>query len=57
MIAAIALGGLLGAAVFLVVLRLSPPKTSPLVQLAQLDAQHAPGITAVSRWRYLVRSR
>jgi len=46
MITAIALGGLLGAAVFLVVLRLSPPKTSPLVQLAQLDAQHAPGTAA-----------
>jgi len=48
MIAAIALGGLLGAAVFLVVLRLSPPKTSPLVQLAQLDARHAPGAAAAA---------
>ena len=39
-------------------LRLSPPKTSPLVQLAQLDAQHAPGPAAAAapaavdgRWR------
>ena len=29
-------------------LRLSPPKTSPLVQLAQLDAQHAPGAAAAA---------
>ena len=43
MITAIALGGLLGAALFVMVLRLSPPKTSALVQLAQLDAQHSPG--------------
>ncbi|HEY7812368.1 MAG TPA: hypothetical protein VIC62_03975 [Nakamurella sp.] len=43
MIAAIALGGLLGAALFVVVVRLCPPRTSPLVQLAQLDARHSPG--------------
>jgi Flp pilus assembly protein TadB len=66
MIAAIALGALLGAAVFLVVLRLSPPKTSPLVQLAQLDARHAPGtalptaptaVAAGGHWWGPVRSR
>jgi tight adherence protein C len=48
MIAAIALGGLLGAALFLFVVRLSPPKTSPLVQLAQLDAQHSSGMAAAA---------
>jgi len=48
MIAAVALGGLLGAVLFLFVVRLSPPKTSPLVQLAQLDAQHAPGAAAAA---------
>jgi Flp pilus assembly protein TadB len=47
--------------------RLSPPKTSPLVQLAQLDAQHAPGtaaapsaptaVTAGGDWLGAVRSR
>ena len=66
MIAAVALGGLLGAAVFLFVLRLSPPKTSPLVQLAQLDARHAPGaaaptapvaVAAGGRWLGPARSR
>ena len=45
MIAAIAVGALLGAAVFGVLLRLLPPRTSPLVQLAKLDALHAPGRT------------
>ena len=68
MIAAIALGALLGAALFLVVLQLSPPKTSPLVQLAQLDAaacHRAPprptapvAVAAGGRWSGLpVRSR
>jgi tight adherence protein C len=67
MIAAIALGALLGAALFLVMVRLSPPKTSPLVQLAQLDAQHAPGaaaapsaptaVAAGGDWLGAVRSR
>jgi len=67
MIAAIALGGLLGAALFLFMVRLFPPKTSPLVQLAQLDAQHAPGtaaapsaptaVAAGGDWLGAVRSR
>jgi tight adherence protein C len=66
MTAAIALGGLLGAVLFLFVLRLSPPKTSPLVQLAQLDAQHSPAgaaaaapaaATAGGDWWDPVRSR
>jgi tight adherence protein C len=66
MIASIALGGLLGAALFLFVVRLSPPKTSALVQLAQLDAQHAPGTAAAAApaaaaaggdWVGAVRSR
>lgn len=65
MIAAIALGGLLGAVLFLFVMRQSPPRTSPLVQLAQLDAQHSPGAATASApaavaagdWLGPVRSR
>lgn len=49
MIAMIGVGALLGAALFLVVLRVAPPKDSPLTQLGHLDALHAAGdqVTAI----------
>ncbi len=48
MIPAVVLGALLGGVLFVLLLRLAPPKTSPLVQLASFDAGHgatAPALT------------
>lgn len=64
MIFAVALGGLLGAVLFGVLLRIAPPRTSPVVELARFDArmsgsaQHSsaatsggmPGRTAIGAW-------
>ncbi|HYN73575.1 MAG TPA: hypothetical protein VES60_13830 [Nakamurella sp.] len=43
MIAAVGIGAVLGAVVFGMLLRIAPPTTAPLVQLARLDALHAAG--------------
>jgi len=46
MTAAIGIGALLGAALFVLVLRVAPPRSAPLVQLARLDALHGTGAAA-----------
>lgn len=48
MIAAVVLGALLGGVLFVLLLRLAPPKTSPLVQLAHFDAGHGATTAALA---------